>query len=247
MIYMGSKGRIAKNLVPIIQSYIDDYKINTYVEPFVGGANIFDKIKCNRKIAGDNQEYLIELFKNLHRLNELPKFIDREHYSDVRDSYNKKDGRYEKWYIGAIGFFASFNGRFFDGGYGGIIKTKDGKTTDRYNDAKRRLEEQIPNLDCDDWRYGDYRQTVNDITCALIYCDPPYKGTKQYKASKNFNHEEFWNWCREKSKENIVLISEQEAPEDFVCIWEQEVKRIINKGNSIKATEKLFIHNSLIK
>ena len=248
MKYMGSKSRIAKNLAPIIQSYIDDYKINTYVEPFVGGANMFDKIKCNRKIAGDNQEYLIELFKNLHRLNELPESVDREHYSDVRNSYNKKDGRYEKWYIGAIGFLASYGGSFFDGGYNGIAKEKDGRIRNRYDEAKRNLEKQIPALvDCEDWRYGDYQQTANDISCAVIYCDPPYKGTKQYKTSKGFDHEEFWNWCREKSKENIVLISEQEAPEDFVCIWEQEVKRTMNKGNNIKAAEKLFIHNSLIK
>ena len=49
----------------------------------------------------------------------------------------------------------------------------------------------------------------------------------------------------EKSKENIVLISEQEAPEDFVCIWEQEFKRNLKKDKEAK--EKLFIHNSLIK
>ena len=78
---------------------------------------------------------------------------------------------------------------------------------------------------------------INDF----IYCDPPYKGTKQYKASKNFNHEEFWDWCREKSKENIVLISEQEAPEDFVCIWEKSVNRSIKASDKTKAIEKLFI------
>lgn len=37
MNYMGSKSRIAKYIVPIIQSYIDNNNINTYIEPFVGG------------------------------------------------------------------------------------------------------------------------------------------------------------------------------------------------------------------
>ena len=98
-------------------------------------------------------------------------------------------------------------GRFFDGGYNGIAKEKDGRIRNRYDEAKRNLEKQIPALvDCEDWRYGDYQQTANDISCAVIYCDPPYKGTKQYKTSKGFNHEEFWDWCREKSKENIVLM-----------------------------------------
>lgn len=38
MVYMGSKSRIAKEIVPIIQSYIDNNNIHNYLEPFVGGA-----------------------------------------------------------------------------------------------------------------------------------------------------------------------------------------------------------------
>jgi site-specific DNA-adenine methylase len=38
MKYVGSKNRLAKDLVPIIQSYIDDNHITNYWEPFVGGA-----------------------------------------------------------------------------------------------------------------------------------------------------------------------------------------------------------------
>lgn len=42
---MGSKSRIAKDIVPIIQKCIDDNNLETYIEPFVGGANVIDKIK----------------------------------------------------------------------------------------------------------------------------------------------------------------------------------------------------------
>lgn len=49
MKYMGSKSRIAKDIVPIIQSYINNNDIDMYIEPFVGGANVIDKIKCNKK------------------------------------------------------------------------------------------------------------------------------------------------------------------------------------------------------
>lgn len=42
--YMGSKSRIAKYIVPIIQKYIDENNIEKYVEPFVVGANVIDKI-----------------------------------------------------------------------------------------------------------------------------------------------------------------------------------------------------------
>ena len=38
MNYMGSKNRLSKELVPIIQSYIDNMpNCNGYLEPFVGG------------------------------------------------------------------------------------------------------------------------------------------------------------------------------------------------------------------
>ena len=49
MKYVGSKNRLAKDLAPIIQSYIDDNNIIHYWEPFCGGANMIDKIKCKNR------------------------------------------------------------------------------------------------------------------------------------------------------------------------------------------------------
>ena len=37
MIYIGSKKRYAKHIVPILQKCINDNGIDTYIEPFVGG------------------------------------------------------------------------------------------------------------------------------------------------------------------------------------------------------------------
>ena len=37
MIYQGSKSKLAKDIVPIIQKYIDNNNIKKYCEPFVGG------------------------------------------------------------------------------------------------------------------------------------------------------------------------------------------------------------------
>ena len=46
MRYMGSKNRLAKDIVPIIQSYIIRGGVSLYIEPFTGGANVIDKILC---------------------------------------------------------------------------------------------------------------------------------------------------------------------------------------------------------
>lgn len=61
MKYVGSKNRISKYIAPIIQKCIDDNNIKIYFEPFVGGANMIDKIKCEKRIGNDNNKYLIAL------------------------------------------------------------------------------------------------------------------------------------------------------------------------------------------
>ena len=58
---------------------------------------------------------------------------------------------------------------------------------------------------------------------------------------KGLNHGEFWQWCRERVYDgHKVYISEYQAPDDFVEIWEKEIRNKI--GNNKKATEKLFIY-----
>ena len=65
MKYMGSKNRLAKELVPIIQKYIDDNKIENYLEPFVGGCSIIGKIKCKNRYGSDNHKYLIAFLNKI--------------------------------------------------------------------------------------------------------------------------------------------------------------------------------------
>ncbi len=42
---MGSKAKITKYIVPIIQRKIDESGARYYVEPFAGGCNVIDKIR----------------------------------------------------------------------------------------------------------------------------------------------------------------------------------------------------------
>lgn len=79
----------------------------------------------------------------------------------------------------------------------------------------------------------------------MIYCDIPYKGTKQFSVGKNFNHDEFWQWVRDMSENNIVIVSELQAPNDFECVWEQPVIRTQNARKRETSVEKLFIKSNL--
>lgn len=256
MNYFGSKSRQAKYIVPIIQKYIDDNNINTYIEPFVGGANIIDKIKCENKLGYDINKYVIALFNYLQGGGELKESYTKDIYDKARNAWHKDniDKEFKDWEIGAIGWLCSYNGRGFDGGWGyEAMQTKpNGQTVKRefYKERKNNLlkqseQDEFKNIFFRCCDYKELTQYLTDIEYNhrfVIYCDPPYKGTKQFANSTNFDHDEFWNIMREWSKYQIVLISEQEAPDDFKCIWEKEVSRTIIPKAIPKATEKLFIY-----
>lgn len=242
--YMGSKSRIAKDIVPIIQKYIDDNEITSYIEPFCGGANVIDKIKCKNRIASDINPYLIALLKRVQNKEELYDEVPKELYDKVRASYNNKDNSFENWEYGNIGFLASYNGRFFDGGYAksGCEKLKNGGQ--RYRDYYRESKDNILSQNLEDIIFinDDYRNLKT--TNSVIYCDPPYENQKQYANSLHFDYDEFWDCMRKWSENNIVLISELNAPKDFECIWKKSVSRSIKSADKSRDTEKLFIYKT---
>lgn len=146
-----------------------------------------------------------------------------------------------------IGFLASYNGRWFDGGFAqsGYEKTKNGERwRDYYQESKRNLETQAKDLVGINFSCYDYRQLPMTTTSHnMIYCNPPYANTKQFANSHNFDFDEFWETMRQWSKDNFVLISELSAPDDFVCIWQKDVQRSMKStDNTMRAVEKLFAY-----
>lgn len=224
MKYVGSKNRLSKHLIPIIQSYISN-DTKAYIEPFVGGANMIDKIECKKKIGIDIHKELVELLKYVQILNnELPTHISEEHYNEVK---NNKDN-YSKWYQGFVGFTASFSARYFDT-YARSFKADGITPRDMSNEAIRNIEKQRQNLQNIEFISGSFLQlNPNKINNCVIYCDPPYRGTeKYYKKNKEngFPYDKFYDWCIEMAKNNIVLISEYNIKDNkFEEIWQIEHK-----------------------
>lgn len=244
MKYMGSKSRIAKHILPII---LKDRKTEQwYVEPFVGGGNVIDKVDGNRK-AADSNEHIIDALCFI-RDGKIPK--NNKEFTE--NSYNlaaKKarggclagydDGLYSYALI-AFSFGAKWLGGWSRG------KNSKGEQRDYVAEQYRANIKQKPLLQGVWFEHSSYDE-LEIPKNSIIYCDSPYKGTTGYKDK--FDHDKYFEWCRLQVKNgHDVFISEYNAPADFVCVWQQELKVSVAKdGKQKTALEKLFVHESQIK
>ena len=245
MKYMGSKSAIAKHIIPIICK--NRRAGQFYVEPFVGGCNSIDKV-FGKRIGGDINKYLIAFWKRVQQGWLPPQDISREHYSDVRDSYNRQTEDYPDFYKGYVGFNGSYGGRFFDGGYAGTVTTKIGTTRNYPFEAFQNVASQIPRIHGIEFHCCSYEQLpIPDGS--IIYCDPPYANTKKYKTD-GLNYSAFWEWCRQKHAQgHSVFVSEYEAPDDFRCVWEREISSSLRANGVIEGNktsfERLFVKEAI--
>jgi DNA adenine methylase len=232
---MGSKSRFAKEILPIVLQ--NRTKDQWYVEPFVGGCNMIDKVG-GRRIGADSNRYLIALWKGLQDERELIMDISKELYSEARTEYNNKsNNKFDDFQLGWIGFMGGFNGRFYGGGYSGVQGGRNYVLEQIKNTLKQK--ELIKHVIFESCSYNELTIPENSI----VYCDPPYQGTKEYDTKNKFNHSLFWDWVRKLSKSgNKVFVSEYSAPDDFDCIWQKDVNVSIRPDKTLKQVEKLFTY-----
>jgi DNA adenine methylase len=237
MKYVGSKNKIAKEILPIMLA--ERKQGQTWVAPFVGGCNMIDKVDGPR-IGADFNESLVAMWLELQRGWIPPDFISEEQWKDVRD---KMDQKYPKHEIAFTRLGCSF-GADWNGGYARNVR-KDRPRAELLNRTTKSYCKQSKNNILKGVRFvhSSYDELPIPHT-SLIYCDPPYAGTTGYKDS--FNHIKFWEWCRVMAKKgHTVFISEYNAPYDFVPIWQKEVNSNLNNRETKvtkKAVEKLFMY-----
>lgn len=87
---------------------------------------------------------------------------------------------------------------------------------------------------------ADYRSLVVPDD-AVIYCDPPYFGTNTdgyvSMGGNTFDSAAFHDWCR--AQRALVVVSEYQMPDDFVCIAQFSHQNLLGKNKVVK--ERLFI------
>lgn len=231
MKYMGSKNRHALDILKIILA--DRKPGQWYVEPFVGGFNVIDKVTGNR-IGNDVNPYLTDMFIAIRNGWIPPDIITNDQYNTIK---NDKDS-FANYIVGFVGFGCSYSGKFFGGYARG--NTDKGLERNYCLESKTNLLKQAAKLKgvlITNQNYYDMDIPDNSI----IYCDPPYANTTGYGGK--FDTNRFWEWVREmSSKGHSMFISEYTAPDDFECVWSKSVNNTLVKNTgSKKGVEKLFI------
>ena len=256
MKYLGGKQRLGKHIAPILKQLIENNpKYNFYFEPFCGALGVLRNMTdINIPIyASDYHPDLIALFLAVQNNSiELPNDITEKEYL-----YYKHDISSPNAMKGFIGFGSSFGGRYF-AAY--AQKYLNGKKENFCKEAKNSLLRLQPLIENINFKCDNYTNLKPNN--AFIYCDPPYQFTKfpikyrrDVKYYDKFDNIEFWELMRKWSKNNLVIISETNAPNDFISIWEKTKTRSIcqskktrykntNKTDLIK--EKLFVYKDLI-
>lgn len=223
---MGSKRRLAKYILPII---LKDRKPDQwFVEPFAGGCNITERVTGPR-IANDINYYVMATFREAVSFgwtppNEIPELF----YKEIKDNKSK----FPAELVGFVGITCSFGSRFFEG------YARNNRGTDYAQEGHNSLIKQVPKLANVVFRSQDYKGLYLPDS-SIIYCDPPYKGRKGYR---DFDHDEFWQWARDRGAEgHQVFVSEYQAPDDFECIFEQEHVTKMNHKEEVQVVEKLWV------
>ena len=232
MKYMGSKRRIAKDIVPIM---VAERKPNQYyVEPFCGGCNTLEHVEGNR-IGADVNYNLIDMWIAVSGGWMPPTHeITESRYNELKTISKKNDPLNTNPLIGYTAFALSYGGKF----WGGYMRDKAGKRNYSLEAYKNSLI-QFPRLQGVAFVCASYLELCIPNP-SIIYCDPPYAGTTKYTTT--FNSVYFWKWCQNQVRNgHTVFVSEYTCPVPHVVLYEKvQTSSLTKETGSRIAVEKLF-------
>lgn len=236
MKYMGSKNRIAKYIVPILEESFHENGCEIFIDACCGGCNLIDKVSPDiPRYANDINTYIIEMFKAIESGWEPP-YVDKNEYDRIRANRES----YPPQMVGWAGVGCSYSGKWF-GGYAGKVTTKQGER-DYIEESIRNVKKQakmLRGVRFSSKSLFDFKPTKK----ALIYLDIPYRDTTGYGVK--FPHDDFYAWCiRMAANGHKLFISEYNMPDEFKCVWESEVRSSLSAngvvGGSKTSVERLF-------
>ena len=218
--YSGGKKRIGHDVSLEIKSMIDaigeGQSFVGYCEPFCGMLGVYHRVlpmlgPGYRFVAGDRNRFVIKLWKGLVGGWRPPRSCTRARFYKLKE---RGGDSLETIFLGhAAALRACYLTTFRDDNPGRVARQADTCT---------EIAKTVKDVD---FRVGSYEQ-FSDLEGFIIYCDPPYRGTKHHYFEgpvnrSKFDHDAFDEWCRSMSKKNLVIVSEFSQPPESVKIWQK--------------------------
>lgn len=239
--YCGGKQGIGKEIAQVITEYVTnetEKKQMAYWEPFVGMCGVMKHVSSTifqPRYGSDVHGELIQMWQKLQLGWKPPKNITETIYKRIKE--NKQADPALRAFVGhGYGFggqyFGSFKPRFSDydrercgiRAYNGVMKTLPYIQSVQFHTCSYD-ESTLP------YDYPDHS--------LLIYCDPPYQRTIRQAIGNTkvkFDNDAFWEWVRNVSKHQFVIVSENTAPNDFISIWSKDRHLRFNNHRSNKSS-----------
>ena len=215
-----------------------------YCEPFCGMLGVYKHMYRHLSPSGDTKfifkagdmnKSLILMWKSCQKGWIPPVKCSEACYNKLKKQKNPSAIK------GFIGHQYSFGGQYFKG-YRGIYKNND-----NYKKASQDVFDIATELKKVKFKQGNFTQFSN-LKNYIIYCDPPYSRSNYYFDEEHnrlyFDHIEFWNWCLEMGKNNIVFVSEYSCPikdKRIKLVYGKPVKLTGSTPKDRKRIEKIYM------
>ena len=228
--YHGGKIRIGNHISKEIVKYLSsnkDIEIKGYVEPFCGMCGVYRYMKkytnYDKYIASDIDIKITTFWKSLQDGWIPPDNIDEDLYNTLKLTKDEKTPLHT-----FIGHMCAFGGQYF------------GTYTSNYNiqHSKNKCIKDVETLKDVEFENKDYTE-FEHLKNFVIYCDPPY--SRNHKFKYPFDNDKFWSWCKEMSKNNIVLVSEQSCPIEHEILLETKHLGARYNKSGPTTTENLYL------
>lgn len=231
MRYFGGKFKISKDLANVLNPIT---KGKPFVDLFCGACNVVEKITtASSRTANDNNPYLIALLKAIQDGWEPPIVVSEEQYKYTMSHLDENSAL-----SGFIGIGCSHSGGWKNG-----YARSDKYHANYAKYAHNSILKQKQKLNGVLFTSCDYDKFIIPDG-AVVYCDPPYKGTTNKYYVKNFDYDAFIKWVEASKGKYDIYISEYKEnfaqwPSNYEIVWEKESCQSMSKR---KKTTEVLIH-----
>lgn len=228
MHYLGSKARHADDIIAI--TCANRRADQWYVEPFVGGGNMINKVPQGAgRIANDKNYGMTAL---LHALGNLgwtpPETMTKTEWSRIM---KKRNALKTLPLLEQAEFAFAATGPTFGSMWDGQrAKDYPGMEGTRYRQARDAALKDAPGLKGILFYDGEYSALTEGNVIppgSIVYCDPPYANTTEYNGAKVqipvgtstsanvWKPSRFWQWCDHliDDMQCVVYVSEYTGPQ----------------------------------